>query len=102
MKKLNMHRPLVVSHRARSKKAMLTPKQLRAARALLGWSREQLAERSGVPAVTTRQFEMGKTDPKLTTVGKWMRACERAGVIFIQPDTDAGPGVRLKAGARKP
>jgi predicted transcriptional regulator len=78
---------------------MLTPRQLRAARALIGWSREALADESGVPAITTRQFETGQTDPKLTTVNKWRRTLEKAGVIFIDPTTEHGPGVMLKDGA---
>jgi hypothetical protein len=49
-----------------------------------------------VPAITTKLFETGKTDPRLTTAGKWRRALEAAGVIFIDPDDAAGPGVRLK------
>jgi hypothetical protein len=52
-----------------------------------------------VPAITTRQFETGQTDPKLTTVNKWRRTLEKAGVIFIDPTTEHGPGVMLKDGA---
>jgi len=33
--------------------------ELRAARARRGWSREQLAERSGIPAATLRRYEDG-------------------------------------------
>ena len=81
---------------------MLTPAQLRAARALLGWSRDDLAEKSGIAAVTTKGFELGSTDPKLSTIQKWRRALEAGGVIFIEPDDVAGPGVRFKHGKRKP
>jgi transcriptional regulator with XRE-family HTH domain len=79
---------------------VLEPKQLRAARALAGWSREELAKRSGVPEITTRQFELGKTDPRQTTVHKWRRALEKAGVVFLDADDEWGPGVRLR-GKRK-
>ena len=37
---------------------MLTPAQLRAARALVGWSRETLAEKAGVSAQTVTGFEL--------------------------------------------
>ena len=37
--------------------AVLTPAQLRAARALLGWSREDLADKSGVGAETVKNLE---------------------------------------------
>jgi predicted transcriptional regulator len=79
---------------------MLTPRQLRAARALIGWSRERLGEAAKVPAVTIGEFETGKTDPKMSTVQKLRRAMERAGVDFIDATADAGPGVRLR-GERK-
>lgn len=76
---------------------MLTPAQLRAARAFLGWTREMLAQKSGVPAITIKQFENGQTDPRLTTVHKLRRAVERAGLIIIDQDDQAGPGLRLRA-----
>jgi transcriptional regulator with XRE-family HTH domain len=75
---------------------MLTPAQLRAARALIGWTREDLADASGVFANTIRNFEHGISDPKLSTLHKWRRALETAGVEFIDPTDDKGPGVRLK------
>ena len=76
---------------------MLSPDQLRAARALVDWTREDLADKSGVSRNTVKGFERGISDPKLSTLHKWRRALEAAGVIFIDPDTDGGPGVRLIA-----
>jgi len=55
---------------------MLTPAQLRAARALVGWSREKLAEKAGVAAETVKRFEFRGSNPKLGTVNKWRRALE--------------------------
>jgi transcriptional regulator with XRE-family HTH domain len=75
---------------------MLTPAQLRAARALLGWSREQLAAKSGVGSETVKNFELRGSDPKLGTVQKWRRALEAAGVVFLDGDEHRGPGVRIK------
>lgn len=87
---------------------MLTPGQLRAARALLGWSRDTLAEKSGTATETVQGFESRGSDPKLSTLIKWSRALEAAGVEFIDEDLEAdrGPGVRLRhvgkaAGKRK-
>jgi transcriptional regulator with XRE-family HTH domain len=82
---------------SRSPAIVLTPAQLRAARALLGWSREDLAEKSGVGANTTKDFEINDSNPKLRTVQKWMRTLEQAGVEFIHPTDDKGPGVRLRS-----
>jgi transcriptional regulator with XRE-family HTH domain len=76
---------------------MLTPAQLRAARALIGWTREDLADASGVFANTIRNFEHGISDPKLSTLHKWRRALESAGVEFIDPTDGKGSGVRLKS-----
>src|SRR5215467_3699115 len=83
---------------------MLTPEQLRAARALVDWSRENLAERSGVSANTVWGFEQGRSDPKLSTLNKWQRTLEAAGVEFIddgaKSDAGLGPGVRLRRATR--
>jgi transcriptional regulator with XRE-family HTH domain len=87
---------LVLSGGSRTDRDMLTPRQLWAARALIGWSREDLAAASKVPVVTIGEFETFKTDPRLTTVHKLRRALEKAGVRFIDADDDGGPGVRLK------
>src|SRR5262245_56908333 len=88
---------LTVEEGMSTRRDMLTPAQLRAARAFLGWTREMLAERSGVPAITIKQFENALTVPRLTTVHKLRRAIERAGLIVIDQDDEAGPGLRLKA-----
>jgi transcriptional regulator with XRE-family HTH domain len=64
---------------------------------LIGWSREDLAKHSGVGANTTKDFEINNSNPKLGTVNKWRRTLEAAGVEFIDPFDDKGPGVRLRA-----
>jgi predicted transcriptional regulator len=75
---------------------MLTPAQLRAARALLGWTRDDLSKRSAVPSVTIKGFESLGADSKMSTVLKLRRALEAAGIRFIEPDDVDGPGVRIK------
>jgi transcriptional regulator with XRE-family HTH domain len=83
---------------------LLTPAQLRAARALLGWSRDVLGERSGTAAETIQGFEARGSDPKLGTVQKWRRALEAAGVRFIddgQKSDEGGPGVRLATAVKE-
>jgi transcriptional regulator with XRE-family HTH domain len=81
---------------ARNPMRMLTPAQLRAARAIVGWSREELAEKSGMSAQAIREFELGSSDPKMGTVQRWKRALEAAGVKFIDADDQDGAGVRLR------
>lgn len=78
---------------------MLTPSQLRAARTLVGWTRDDLAAKSGVAAVTVKGFELLGADSKISTLNKMRRALEAAGVEFIDEGArsdDGGPGVRLR------
>jgi predicted transcriptional regulator len=79
---------------------MLTPAQIRAARVMLGWTREDLAKRSGVSAPALRDFEKteGGSDPRQGTVHRWQRALEAAGVVFVDEDEHYGAGVRWKKG----
>ena len=77
---------------------MLTPAQLRAARALLGWTRDDLAAKSGVAAVTVKGFEYLGADSKISTLQKMRRALETAGIQFIDEDAYGGPGVRFRTG----
>jgi transcriptional regulator with XRE-family HTH domain len=81
---------------------MITPEQMLAARALLRWTRDDLAAKSGVATITALGFELRRTDPKVSTVQKWRRALEAAGVQFIDEDGTGGVGVRLRAGVKLP
>jgi transcriptional regulator with XRE-family HTH domain len=74
---------------------MLKASQCRAARALLDWSQQELAEKSGVGIVTIRQLEAGSTEPRRATLEVVKRALEQSGVEFID-ENGGGPGVRLK------
>ena len=76
---------------------MITAEQIRAARALLRWSAQDLADRSGIGFRTIQRFESesgipGSRSKILMTVRK---ALEDAGVVFIDQN-GGGPGVRLK------
>ena len=83
-----------------------------------GWSRRRsgsswlaasssaIAGKSGTATPTEQAFESRGSDPKLSTLNKWYRALEGAGVAFIDDDAERGPGVRLRlsgkpAGERK-
>lgn len=76
---------------------MITAAQCRAARALLDWSQQQLAEAARVGVVTVRQFEGLAASPRHATLDVMTRALESAGVIFVAENGE-GPGVRLKKG----
>lgn len=77
------------------KRPMMKPSQCRAARALLDWSQQQLADASKVGNATIRNFEGGKSSPQNATLEVLRRALEAAGVEFI-PENGSGAGVRLK------
>lgn len=86
-----------------TEEGMLTPAQLRAARSLVGWTRDDLARKSGVAAVTVKGFELLGADSKISTLNKLRRALETAGVEFIDDGAksdDGGPGVRLRTRKR--
>ena len=73
--------------------------QIRAARALLGWSQTQLARRAGLGLATLQRIERdeGIEKGKFSTVIKIQKALEQAGIHFI--DDEAGEiGVRLHLG----
>lgn len=71
-----------------------TPEQCRAARGLLDWTQEELAEAAGVSRSTVRDFEKGRHDLRRVSVSQVVAAFEKAGVRFISAD-QMGPGVRL-------
>lgn len=71
----------------------MTPAQCRAARGLLKWSQEGLANAAEVGIVSVRQFENENTEPRRATLAAIRRALEAAGVEFTNGDA---PGVRLR------
>jgi transcriptional regulator with XRE-family HTH domain len=73
----------------------ITPSQCRAARALIEWSREDLAEASRVGLRTLVDFERGARAPRAVTLDALRRALEVAGVLFLDQN-GAGEGVRMR------
>lgn len=72
----------------------LTPEQCRAARGLLDWTQEFLAETAGVSRSTVRDFKGGRHDLNRVSAGQITAAFQKAGVVLIGSD-EMGPGVRL-------
>jgi ribosome-binding protein aMBF1 (putative translation factor) len=75
----------------------LTASQIRAARALLRWSAEDLAKRSAVGVATIRRAEVSEDKTSLTIPNNSAirTSLEIAGVEFID-ENGGGPGVRLR------
>jgi transcriptional regulator with XRE-family HTH domain len=74
----------------------MTGAQLRAARALLGWSAQDLADASGVGITTIRKNELsnGPVTMIRANVEVITRALKTAGVDLI-PENGGGAGVRM-------
>jgi transcriptional regulator with XRE-family HTH domain len=77
----------------------ILPAQVRAARSLVGLTREELAHSSGVPLRTVARLELGEGAPQKRTLVAIRAALEAAGVEFIA-ENGGGPGVRLRKGDR--
>ena len=75
----------------------LTGSQIRAARALLRWRAEDLAENSAVGVATVRRAELSEGETSMTVANDAAvrRALEAAGVEFIDQN-GGGAGVRLR------
>ena len=78
----------------------LTSAQIRAARALLRWSAEDLARQSLLSVATIRRAELKEDETSMTAANDLSvrRAFESAGVEFIEGN---GGGVRLRKHHRK-
>ncbi|WP_139976791.1 MULTISPECIES: helix-turn-helix domain-containing protein [Brucella/Ochrobactrum group] len=74
---------------------MITGPQCRAARALVEFSRDRLAQLSGIDTATIEQFERKLGKPADEQIKALADALEKAGALFI-PENGGGAGVRLK------
>ena len=77
---------------------MITGSQIRAAKALLDWTGNDLASKAGVSLSSIRRVEALDDVPKNVSVNTMLniqKALEQAGVEFIG-NPDHQPGVRLK------
>lgn len=76
---------------------MLAGRQIRAARALLGWSAQDLADRSKVGISTIRRTELDDGPVRMiaANVDAIVRTFEAAGVQII-PENGGGVGVRMR------
>ena len=74
---------------------MITPEQIRGARAMLGLTQSELAKLAGLSTTGLNNIEKGTADPKASTLKAIQSALTEAGVISIDQNGN-GPGVRLR------
>ena len=80
---------------------MITSAQMRAGRAMVRWSAEELAARAKIGVATVRRAEITEGSPTITEANAEAirTALENAGVEFIA-ENGGGAGVRLKKSAK--
>lgn len=76
---------------------LITSGQIRAARALLRWSSQDLADASGIGITTIKRMEVmdGVPAGNVRTLAALQSALEAAGIEFVG-SPDKAPGVRLR------
>jgi len=73
---------------------VITPRQIRAGRALLGWSQQELADKAIVSLNAVARLENGKADTRLSTLSAIEKALAKGGIEFLAAN-EKGEGVRL-------
>ena len=71
---------------------MITPAQCRAARGLLDWTQQELADQAQVGVVTVQQLEAGGVSPRRATIDVIQTRLRIAGVPLIMTATAGGAG----------
>jgi transcriptional regulator with XRE-family HTH domain len=81
---------------------LTTVRQVKAARALLGWSQTDLAGKSGVSEPTIARLESGEGElgGRENTAEKIRKSLVAGGIEFID-ENGGGPGVRLRRRSAK-
>ena len=80
---------------------VINGRHLRAARALLGWTQEELSAKAKVALGTVKRMEGfdGPVGARTETLRKIVTILEKAGVEFLNDDR---PGVRMKGKVPEP
>jgi transcriptional regulator with XRE-family HTH domain len=77
---------------------MITSRQVRAARALLNWTQEMLADEALVALTALKRLESENNLPvREDTRHQVVKALEGAGIVFL--DSERGEGIMLVRGA---
>ena len=69
---------------------MITSRQVRAARALLGWTQEMLADKALVALTALKRLESNPLKVREETHHRVRRALQAAGIAFVSRDDEEG------------
>jgi ribosome-binding protein aMBF1 (putative translation factor) len=78
---------------------MITSRQVRAARALLGWTQEMLADKALVALTALKRLESDRLKVREDTRDQVRRALETASIVFLA--SGRGEGVMLVRNPRE-
>lgn len=76
------------------RQVMMLPVHVRMARAALGWTNQELADRAKINLNTVARYEAGR-EVKSRTIESIESVFTAAGVVLIYEDAHGGVGVRL-------
>lgn len=76
----------------------MSPAQCRAARAVLGWTQSDLAQRAGLAKKTIADFELDLRSLQFRTRRDIRNAFEEAGIEFTWSETAEGQGAAVAEG----
>ncbi len=74
------------------KNKSITPELCRGARAILGWSQQDLAARAEVARTTVADYELGQIAPQARTLRDLVAALEGGGIEFLPPKENISRG----------
>lgn len=63
---------------------MVNDRQIKAARSLLDWSQQELADRAGIARFTLIKIETGESRVQDVTIAKIVAAFEKEGIMFFE------------------
>lgn len=81
---------------------MISPRQCKAARALLGWTQAKLADEAEITLDTVSRFENAKSDTRGQAMIAMEAAIRSAGINLIPADGREGEGLRFASAKRSP
>lgn len=75
---------------------MITSRQIKAARGLLGWTQKDLADKCGFSIGAINRLEKGSSDPKSSTLKIIQMAFENEGIVLIDDEVFEGVKIRKR------